>query len=166
MVSSRTRRRTRHSSLSKMLTKDRIALRVAARDWREAVRHAGRLMVQSGAVEPRYVDAMIEMVEEIGPYIVIAPGVALPHARPEQGVRRSCMSMVTLDPAVNFGNEHNDPVTLVVAFGAQANEGHIEALRDLARLLEDEVRLERLKSASSVDEVLHLVDSANSKDPA
>jgi mannitol/fructose-specific phosphotransferase system IIA component (Ntr-type) len=149
-----------------MLTADRIALRVAVRDWREAVRHAGELLVESGAVEPRYVEAMIEMVEEIGPYIVIAPGVALPHARPDQGVRRSCMSMVTLDPAVNFGNEHNDPVTLVVAFGAPADEGHIEALRDLARLLEDEDRLEHLKSASSVDEVLHVVDSARLKNPA
>jgi mannitol/fructose-specific phosphotransferase system IIA component (Ntr-type) len=149
------------SSLSGMLREDTIALRVAAGDWQEAVRAAGELLVGSGAVEPRYVPAMIDMVKEIGPYIVIAPGVALPHARPEDGVLRSCMSLLTLEPPVSFGNEHNDPVTLVVAFGAPESEGHLEALRDLARLLEDAERLAQIKSAASVQDVLDAVAGAS-----
>lgn len=151
------------SSLSKMLTKDTIALGVQARDWQQAVREAGKLLVRSGAVERRYVGAMIQMVKDIGPYIVIAPGVALPHARPEDGVKRPCMSLVTLDPPVHFGNEYNDPVTLVVAFGTPDKEGHIEALAELARLLGDAEVLARMKEASLPEELLLLVQGARAQ---
>ncbi|MGQ9682449.1 MAG: PTS sugar transporter subunit IIA [Anaerolineae bacterium] len=145
------------SALSRMLTADTVALRVRVRDWQEAVCKAGELLVNSAAVEPRYVEAMIRMVREIGPYIVIAPGIALPHARPEDGVNRPCMSLMTLDPPVCFGNAHNDPVSVVVAFGTSESEGHIKALAELARLLEDGEALERIKRSSSPDEILALV---------
>jgi mannitol/fructose-specific phosphotransferase system IIA component (Ntr-type) len=149
--------RSELSNLTDMLTRDMIALRVKVPDWQEAVRAAGKLLVDSGAVEPQYVPAMIRMVEEIGPYIVIAPGIAIPHARPEEGAKQSSLSFVTLDPPVNFGNEHNDPVAIVIAFAAPRKEGHLEALKEVARLLEDSDRVERLKQASSVDEVLEII---------
>ena len=150
------------SSLSSMLTPDTIRLGVQVGDWREAVREVGKLLIASGAVEPRYVEAMIALVEEIGPYIVIAPGIALPHARPEDGVKRACIGLLTLDPPIPFGNESNDPVALVVAFGAPESEKHLEALRDVARLLEDRDRLDRLKSASNADEVLEVIAAGGS----
>ena len=53
-------------------------------------------MVKNGTIEERYIDGMIETVKNLGPYIVIAPGVALPHARPEDGVIEPSMSLVTL----------------------------------------------------------------------
>lgn len=147
------------SALSKMLTKETMALGLSVRGWQQAVREAGSLLVNAGAVEPRYVEAMVQMVQEMGPYIVIAPGVALPHARPEDGVRKACMSLVTLSPPVNFGNKYNDPVKLVVAFGTTDNKAHIEALAELARLLGDSSILESLKQASSPEEILKLIDS-------
>lgn len=146
-----------HSSLAQMLTEDTIALRLRVQDWQEAVRKAGELLVRSGAVEPRYVEAMIEMVKEIGPYIVIAPGVALPHARPEEGVRRPCMSLLTLATPVSFGNVYNDPVTVVIAFGTPDREGHISALAELARLLENAPVMEQVKGASTSEEIVALI---------
>jgi mannitol/fructose-specific phosphotransferase system IIA component (Ntr-type) len=146
------------SALSKVLTKETIALGLNVRDWREAVRETGSLLVKAGGVEPRYVEAMDQMVQEMGPYIVIAPGVALPHARPEDGVKKACMSLVTLSPPVNFGNKHNDPVELVVAFGTTDNKAHIEALAELAKLLGDSTKLEGLRRASSPEEILKLID--------
>jgi mannitol/fructose-specific phosphotransferase system IIA component (Ntr-type) len=151
------------SALSKMITPRTIALGVAVSDWQEAVRAAGALLVQAGKVEPRYVEGMIRMVQEIGPYIVIAPGVALPHARPEDGVKEACMSLVTLNPPVPFGNENNDPVELVVAFGSPDSRGHMEALTQLARLLEDESALERLKKATSPRDIVSVVKTAKRK---
>ena len=148
------------SALSRMLTKKTIALGLSADNWQEAVRAAGNLLVQSGKVEPRYVDGMIRMVEEIGPYIVIAPGVALPHARPEDGVKAACMSLVTLRPPVPFGNETNDPVELVVAFGSPDSKGHMEALAELARLLENDSALNRLKKAASARDVMAVIRTA------
>lgn len=144
-------------SLADMLTLDSIALQVHAADWQDAVRQAGGLLVATGAAEPRYVEAMVAMVKEIGPYIVIAPGVALPHARPEEGVRRPCMSLLTLASPVNFGNAYNDPVTVVIAFGTPDGEGHIGALAEVARLLENAPLVEQIRSASKPEEVVALI---------
>lgn len=152
-------REAKVSALSKMLVKETIALRLSVDDWQQAVREAGRLLVNAGAVEPRYVEAMIQMVREMGPYIVIAPGIALPHARPEDGVKKTCMSLVTLSPPVNFGNKCNDPVKLVIAFGTTDNKTHIDALVKLAKLLGDSTKVEGLKRASSPEELLKLIDS-------
>ena len=42
-------------------------------------------MVDAGFTEPTYTEAMIDVVRDMGPYIVLAPGLAMPHARPEMG---------------------------------------------------------------------------------
>ena len=118
--------------LEDLLTTEQLAVHVPATHWRDAVRQVGLLLVQSGAVEERYIDGMIHTAEKLGPYIVIAPGVAMPHSRPEDGVRRPCLSLITLQHPVNFGNVENDPVSLVFAFGAVDQKQHIEALSQLA----------------------------------
>ncbi len=120
---------------SDLLTVDTIAVNVQATDWRDVVRQVGRFMVNSGAVEERYIDGMIRTAEELGPYIVIAPGIAMPHSRPEDGVIRPVMALLTLREPIEFGNPENDPVRLVFAFGAVDNEQHVEALRQVSLVL-------------------------------
>lgn len=142
--------------LSDYLSEQTIALSVRANDWREAIRVAGQLLVETGGVEPRYIEGMIRTAEELGPYIVIAPGIALPHARPEEGVIKNCFSLITLSPPVEFGNENNDPVVVVIAFGATDHEAHVEALAELARAIADDGFLEKAKSVSSKEGLLAL----------
>jgi PTS system ascorbate-specific IIA component len=147
------------NALAEHLTEDLIQLRVVAPDWRAAVRAAGELLVRNGKCEAHYIEAMIEAVEEMGPYMVLAPGLALAHARPEDGVLDMGISLVTLDPPVEFGSEANDPVSLVIAFGGVDHKSHIALLADLARFLEDEERREDLSRALDVDEVLQAIRS-------
>lgn len=142
--------------LSDYLSEKTIALNVTTNDWREAVRAAGQLLVEIGGVEPRYIEAMIRTAEELGPYIVIAPGIALPHARPAEGVIKNCFSLITLSPPVEFGNEDNDPVIVVIAFGATDHKAHVEALAELARAIAEDGFLEKARSASSKEELLVL----------
>ena len=144
-------------SLADLLTEDTIMLNVCARDWKDAIVRSGEILVRTGAVEPRYIDAMIKLKEELGPYIVIARGVALPHARPEEGVKRPCLSLVTLSKPVEFGNVENDPVKLIIALGAVDDEQHVTALAQLARLLSDEEDLEKIKNAQGKEEILQIV---------
>ncbi|WP_322806300.1 PTS sugar transporter subunit IIA [Thermanaerothrix sp.] len=137
-----------------MFTPETIALRVPATDWEEAVRAAGRLLVASGAAEPRYIDGMIRTVRELGPYIVIAPGIALPHARPEEGALREGYALVTLAQPINFGNPDNDPVQVVIAFCAPDASTHLESLRALAERLGQPDFVPRLLAAQTPQEVL------------
>ncbi len=135
--------------LSELLPLPAIMLRQAAADWRTAVRLAGAGLVASGAATEAYTDEMIRCVEELGPYIVIAPGVALAHSRPSPAVRRSGLSWVTLRRAVAFGHPENDPVDLVVGLAAPDEEGHIEALATLADLLSDDARQAELRACTT-----------------
>ena len=139
--------------LAKMISSKTIALNVDAKDWKEAVRVSGGLLVRNGLVEPRYVDAMIEMVNTIGPYIVISPGVAMPHARPEDGVLEPCMSLITLKNPINFGNEFNDPVRLVISFGTIDHKAHVAALSKLARIIGDKKKVDSIVHAEKVEQV-------------
>lgn len=149
--------------LKDFLTEKTIRINVNAKNWEEAVRIGGGILAENDFVEPRYVDAMVMNVREIGPYIVIAPGIAMPHARPEDGVKRVCMSLITLKNPVEFGNEVNDPVRLVVCFGAIDNSTHLKALSQLMSLFMDNECLKNLFNAKSVESILAIIDKFSIK---
>jgi len=121
---------------------------IDASDWRAAVRAACRPLVDAGAFEQRYADRCVTIIEEHGPYVVLAPGIALAHARPEDGVRRLGLAAAVLREPVSFGHPENDPVDLVLAFGSPDPQSHVGLLSALARHLVADLA-ERLRSAAS-----------------
>jgi ascorbate PTS system EIIA or EIIAB component len=143
--------------LSELLVADGVRIGANAADWRAAVRLAGDALVSSGATAPPYTDEMIATVEQLGPYIVIAPGIALAHSRPSPAVLRAGISLVTLSRPVEFGHPRNDPVRLVVGLAAPDEEGHVTALSTLAEFLADAERRDALIAAVDPEEVVRLV---------
>jgi mannitol/fructose-specific phosphotransferase system IIA component (Ntr-type) len=142
---------------SGVLRKDSIRLGVTAKDPEEAIRMAGNLLVQAGCVVPSYVEEMVDTYKRLGGYIVIAPGLALPHARPEAGVNRTGFSLITLAEPVQFGNVDNDPVRVVVCMAARDSSEHIAALQGLATAFSQPGVIEAVAGTDSVDEVLRLL---------
>lgn len=129
---------------------------VIADGWRQAIRLAVEPLVQVGAVEQRYVEACVAVIEEHGPYIVVAPGIALVHARPEDGVRTLGLSVVMLAHPVEFGHPSNDPVHAVFAFGSPDRDQHVGLLAALSRRLCDGLA-EELRAAASDTEATGLL---------
>ncbi|MEZ5088090.1 MAG: PTS sugar transporter subunit IIA [Tessaracoccus sp.] len=142
------------SQLSDLIDPSAIRLDVPAADWREAIRVSGDLLVSSGVAEDSYTEAMIRTVDEHGPYIVITPGFALAHARPDQSVARTGMSFVRLAEPVAFGHKSNDPVTIVMALAAVDDSAHRAALAGLAGILANSAQRAVLDTAASPQEVL------------
>jgi ascorbate PTS system EIIA or EIIAB component len=140
--------------LSDYLTADTIRLNVEVDSWQAAVRAAGDLLVQASKCTPAYVEAMIAAVDELGPYMVLAPGLALAHARPESGMLSMGLSLVSLATPVEFGSVDNDPVVLVIGFGGTDSHSHIHMLSSLASFLGEDSNQELLKRARSIEEVL------------
>jgi len=112
----------------------RIRILERVGEWAEAVRISGELLAADGLVAPSYVEHMIQTCQELGPYIAIAPGVAIPHARPEDGAKGLGLSLVVVREGVWFGS-HNDPVRVLIAFATPDRSAHIDLLRQLANLL-------------------------------
>lgn len=123
----------------------------------EAIRIAGDLLVQEGKVEPAYVEEMVKAYQELGAYFVIAPGIALPHARPDQSVKGICLSLVRLKQPVVFGHPKNDPVKLVCAMAGVDKKAHIQMLRSLASVLADETKLQGILAAETADQLLSAI---------
>lgn len=104
----------------------------------DAILAAGNALVASGACSEAYVEAMLANYREFGPYFVIAPGLAMPHARPEQGAKQAQLSFVRLRQPVVFGHAENDPVRLVLGLSATGQDEHIALIQQLVTLLGDE----------------------------
>ena len=134
-----------------------IVLGAVASDWRAAVGLAGAALTASGAAEPEYALEMIRMIEEHGPYVVIAPGLALAHARPGPAVRRDGLAVVILATPVDFGSAHNDPVRVVLALAVASPEHHLSLVAELANVFNDSDAIDRLASSASADEVREIL---------
>lgn len=143
--------------ISQFLNADTIEVDVRAEDWQDALRKAGKLLVQESRVEAAYVENTIKAVTEMGPYIVIMPGVALGHSRPDDTVKETCIQMIRLKEPVAFGSECNDPVKLVFMFATTDAEAHLEILQDLAAMLMDQDALEILLQSNHTEEIKELL---------
>lgn len=143
--------------IEKLLTEDLIDIKVKAENWEDAVVVAGNLLLNNNKIEQRYIRAMIETVTEMGPYIVMAPGVAMPHGRPDCGVNDLGVSIVTLENGIDFGSEEFDPVKIIFAICAKESKSHIELIQDLAFILDSEELLNNIDECNTKGELLDLI---------
>ncbi|EUJ31671.1 PTS system ascorbate-specific transporter subunit IIA [Listeria floridensis FSL S10-1187] len=148
-------------SLKESLIENRsIRLRETAETWQEAVGKAVQPLVQSGAVEVRYEDAIVASTEHFGPYYILMDGMAMPHARPEDGVNRDAFSLVTLENPVAFSD--GKKVEVLLALAATSSEIHTGiAIPQIVALFETPDIIAKLKNVQSPEEVLQLIDQAD-----
>ncbi|WP_187976753.1 PTS sugar transporter subunit IIA [Mycetocola sp. JXN-3] len=135
------------------LPDDAINLHASAGDWRDAVRLAGNALERGGFTAESYSDRMIEVIEEFGAYVVIAPGLALAHARPGPDVLNSGIAVVTLAEPVVFGHPHNDPVNVVIGLAVTGTEEHVTTVAELANVFNDAGSIPALAEAPTAERV-------------
>lgn len=127
-----------------LLKKENVQIVESATDWKDAIRISVRPLEQQGYVESRYKEEIISNVESMGPYIVLAPYIALPHARPEQGVKESQIAVTLLQNEVRFAGEEK-PVKLLIALAASDNNRHLDALMSISEILQNEDTVQKTK---------------------
>lgn len=140
---------------SDFLNESTIQLQKTAADRNEAIRMAAIPLVRDGKIKEGYVLQMIDAVEQLGPYMVLMPGVALVHGRPSENVLDDCMSLLTLQEPVVFGHSKNDPVGILFVLAAKKADCHLQALTDVSRLLANEEFMEKLRTASDAGEIIN-----------
>ncbi len=145
--------------LRELLTANMIDVKIEAKNWEEVIYAGGKILEDHGLIEHRYVDAMVNTVKKMGAYIVIVKGIAMPHARPEDGAKKVGMALLTLKTPVNFGSKENDPVSVAIFLCAVDNITHLKALAELMQLLDDEDFKKVADEASSKDEIIAYINS-------
>lgn len=130
--------------LQDLLTDDKILIHVKVNDWREAIERASEPLLANKSINAKYVTAMENSVEKFGPYIVIGPGIALAHARPEDGVAKLDVSVASLAKPVEFGNEANDPVKIIFVLSAIDSYSHLNILKAIVNLINKPNKIDEL----------------------
>lgn len=142
-----------------LIENDSISLQCNARDWKDAIKIGTDLLEKSGAITPEYYSAILENTKKYGPYYIIVPGVAMPHARPESGVKKDSFSLVTLKEPVIFETDgEKEEIYILITLAATSSENHNEfGIVQVANLFEDETNVEKIKEAKTVEEMLNLI---------
>lgn len=148
--------------LSELLNEQSIRLDVECTDWQDCVRESGKALLEKGHITEEYIQAVIDSVNEVGPYIVITKGVALPHATNRVGVNQTSMSFVRVQNPVEFGNKYNDPVKYSFMLATTDANSHLGALQDLAEFLEREEFMAVLEAAKEPADIISYIKSNES----
>ncbi|EHE9875850.1 PTS mannitol transporter subunit IIA [Escherichia coli] len=128
----------------------------AAKDWQEAIEFSMASLLAINYVNESYIQAIKDSTTRNGPYYILAPGVAMPHARPECGALKTGMSLTLLEQPVYFP-ENNEPIKLLIGLSAADADSHIGAIQALSELLcEDEI-LEQLLTAISEKQLADII---------
>lgn len=141
--------------VDQLISNDAIITKAKAADWEEAVRVGGDFMIKAGMVKEEYINTIINNHKEIGPYFIITPGIAMPHAKPEEGVIKTGYTLVTLSEPVYFGDEENDPVDILIFIGSVNREEHnMEVIPQIVDFCESETAIEAIRNATDVETVI------------
>lgn len=143
--------------LHHLLTPDFIGLDVECSDWREAVLKSAEKLLERDYIEPKYIDAMIRSIETYGPYVVLARGFAMPHAKVEEGSIRMGMYLIRLKEPVDFGIEGMDPVRFICCLSAIDHRTYLKAFFNLVNLMNDEAFQEKLIAAKTPVEAAEII---------
>lgn len=140
----------------KQLLKGNIQIVDEVKDWKTALEIASQPLIEKGKIETRYIDAMIETICKLGPYIVMIPKVAMPHARPEDGVNETSLSLLKLNKAIEFSPEKNK-VQLILILAAKDNSSHVNVIVEIMNFIENDSLIDKVISCQSVYEIEKLL---------
>ncbi len=135
-----------------MLKKENIQILEKVSNWQEAIKVAVQPLIDTGYVEPRYVDGIIENTNKYGPYYVLCEDLALLHAGSDQGVIKKQLAITILREPIRFkADGYNVRVLLTLA--ADDPESHMDAIRSISTIFSDPKQIKRLVDATSTDDI-------------
>jgi mannitol/fructose-specific phosphotransferase system IIA component (Ntr-type) len=134
--------------LLKLLKKDQIEIIKEEIDWKKAITRAGELLLDKDLIEAKYINRMIEIVEDKGPYIAIAPEICLAHAGVEDGVKKSAISLLVIKDGIKLGHQF-DPIKFVFVLAPIDKKGHMPALTDIMEFANNGELMEEVAAAKS-----------------
>jgi len=142
------------SAMSDMLKRENVQIVESCRDWEDAIHVAVQPLVDGGFVTPDYIAGIIENTNKFGPYFVLAPDLALLHARPEQGVVKQQLAVTIARTGVEF--KPGEPVRVLVTLAATDPDSHLDVMRILATMFADPANIDKAATAADADEVYRL----------
>ncbi|WP_047998562.1 BglG family transcription antiterminator [Lactiplantibacillus herbarum] len=141
------------SELIKLLPSEHIGYLTHQKTWQQAVRTAMAPLVADYSIEKNYVDQIIALTNQNGPYMVIGSGVMLAHAAPRDGVNSLGATFFLLDKPLSVMSAQKE-VRLIIGLAPIDFEKHLAFISDLMKQLQQKDWLSALYRTNSYAELL------------
>lgn len=141
---------------SELLTTDAVRLGCTATDRFDAVRQAGELLIEIGAVQPPYAEAMQERERSLSSFV--GEGFAIPHGTDESRVHidRAAVAFLQFPDGIEWDADEDEHVSACLAIAAKSEE-HVTVMAQLARILIEPDQAEELRTTTDPDRVVELL---------
>ncbi len=138
-----------------ILQKESILLNQEADDWQHAIKLSAKPLVDQGLIDEKYIGSMIDVVNEYGSYIVLVPGVALPHSNMQEYVTKTSISFTTFKEDISFPGDKD--VKVMMCLAAKDSEDHMSFLQSLTKILSSDEQIEMLAKLDDEDKIINLL---------
>lgn len=126
--------------------------------WQDSIRKACQPLEQTGIVDATYAEEIIACIEKHGPYVVILPGLCLPHSTENaKGAHGTAIGFMKSAKPVSFaeGNPDKDAQIFFTLSSTNPDE-HMENMQRLYEILTNNDALEALRNIQSPEELLRI----------
>lgn len=132
--------------------------------WEDSILACTKPLIDKKVIDQRYVDKIFESIDKYGPYIVLAPDVAMPHSTENcAGVFRTEIGFMRVKNPVHFvdGNPDKDARIFFTLASVDSNE-HLNQMIQLATLLADKEFVQACIEANTKEDLLEIAEKFES----
>ena len=139
------------------LNLNQVRLNASAQNKHDAISQVAQLLVDSGNIDPRYIESMFAREQVANTYL--CNGIAIPHGMPENRelILNTGIAVLQIPEGVQWNDE--DTVYLLVGIAAKSNE-HLDILRKLTRVVSDEEEAQRLANTGNPADIIEALTGA------
>lgn len=134
-----------------------VILKQQANTWEEAIEVCMKPLLENKCIEKEYINAIISRTVELGPFYILAPGLAMPHERPEMGVNKDCFSFITLEKPVVFPD--GQEVDILIGLAATSTDIHnSEAIPQIVMIFDDDDAFNKIRQAENPEDIYKIIE--------
>ncbi|EQK42148.1 phosphoenolpyruvate-dependent sugar phosphotransferase system, EIIA 2 family protein [[Clostridium] bifermentans ATCC 638] len=123
-------------------------------DYEEAIKITCDILQKRDSINDSYYEAILNKIDEFGSYFCIAPKIAMPHARPEDGALKTDLCLLKLNKPVDFlGKE----VSLFFTLSAVDSSSHLEIMQKVAKVCMDQNKLNTILNLNNEKEIMEVM---------
>ena len=140
---------------NKILNLNNIILDLKSESKFDAIERAGRLLIDNGYVNNNYIEGMKKREEVVSTFL--GNGVAIPHAINEY--KKEILNTGIVIMQYKDGIDYGDGNVAYIVIGIAGNDDeHMEILSKIAIVISEEENVERLRNATSKEEIIKILE--------
>lgn len=150
--------------MKNILDFDLIETEVECENWEQVIEACGNLLLRKGLIKREFIQTMIDVVHQYGPYMILLPQIAFFHGQPGKLVNETCLSLITLKNPIIFDDFQKEQINCAFGFAAVDSDSHVKLLQNIVQLLQNEKFTELIRNHGTKEEILAVIADMKEED--